>query len=256
MVKMIAVSGKGGVGKTMVSCLLIKSLAELGIENILAIDADPDSNLAESLGERVEKTIGDIREEIFNEKAQVGVSWRDVLEYRIMEAMVETDKFDLIAMGRPEGPGCYCAINHVLREVIDIFAKNYDVVVIDTEAGLEHLSRRTTRNVDVLLIVTDATKKGITTCKRIMELSKKLDINIGKIYGIINRASEDIREIINSANEIGLEIIGIIPEDEYVREYDLHGKPLVELPKDSKAWVSVREIAEKIIGEDKRDEPT
>ncbi len=247
MVKVIAVSGKGGVGKTMVACLLVKSLIDLGVENILAIDADPDSNLAESLGEKVEKTIGDIREELFNESRSPGVSWRDLLEYRIMEAMVESENYDLIVMGRPEGPGCYCAINHVLRQVIDIFSKNYDVVVIDTEAGLEHLSRRTTRNVDILLVVTDATKKGIATCRRIIELSGKLEINIGKIFGIINRVRGDVEEIIKDAQEIGLEIIGIIPEDEYVREYDLYGKPLIELPKDSEALISVRKITEKIM---------
>jgi len=246
MVKIIAVSGKGGVGKTMVACLLIKALSEFGIKNILAIDADPDSNLAESLDENVGKTMGDIREDLFKENRSPGVSWRDLLEYRMMEAMIETDKFDLLAMGRPEGPGCYCAINHVLRQVIDIFSKNYDVVVIDTEAGLEHLSRRKTRNVDILLIVTDPSKKGISTCQRIKELSEKLDINIKKTFIIINRARNDIKEIVNNAQKIH-EIIGIVPEDEHVREYDLYGKPLIELPEDSEALISVRKIAEKIM---------
>ncbi len=253
----IAVSGKGGVGKTLVSSLLIKILAEKTQFDILAIDADPDSNLPEALGMEVKTTIGDIREKLgeIREELSPGQSWRSALEYEAMKALVEGDRFDLIAMGRPEGPGCYCAVNHVLREIIDTFAKNYDVVVIDTEAGLEHLSRRTTQDVDIMLIVTDCSKRGINTAKRIKELSEELDIKFKEVYIVINRAKEGLVEKIKEyAKSIGLEVIGIIPEDEIVAQYDLEGKPLIELPKDSKALKAVEEIYKKLDLEKKIEE--
>ncbi len=245
----IAVSGKGGTGKTVVASLLVRSLAERDAYDILAIDSDPDSNLPEALGVTVERTIGDIREDLLEKRDSLppGVSWRSQLEYEAMRAIVETDRFDLISMGRPEGPGCYCAANHVLREIIDTLAKNYDYVVIDTEAGLEHLSRRTTQNVDVMLVVTDTSKRGITTAARIKELTQELDIKFEEMYVVINRATEETKEKLEEyAREIGLEVIGVVPEDENVRRFDHEGRPLIELPADSPAFRAVREIAEKI----------
>jgi len=245
----IAVSGKGGTGKTVVASLLVRSLAERDAYDILAIDSDPDSNLPEALGVTVERTIGDIREDLLEKRDSLppGVSWRSQLEYEAMRAIVETDRFDLISMGRPEGPGCYCAANHVLREIIDTLAKNYDYVVIDTEAGLEHLSRRTTQNVDVMLVVTDTSKRGITTAARIKELTQELDIKFEEMYVVINRATEETKEKLEEyAREIGLEVIGVVPEDENVRRFDHEGRPLIELPDDTPAFRAVREIAEKI----------
>jgi CO dehydrogenase maturation factor len=246
----IAVSGKGGTGKTVIASLLVRCLAEHNAYDILAIDSDPDSNLPEALGVDVERTIGDIREELLEKRDSLppGVSWRSQLEYEAMRAIVETRAFDLLSMGRPEGPGCYCAANHVLREIIDTFAKNYDYVVIDTEAGLEHLSRRTTQNVDVMLVVTDTSKRGITTAARIKELAEELKIKFKHIYVVINRATEETKQKLEEyAREIGLKVIGVVPEDENVRHYDHEGKPLVELPPDTPALKAVREIAEKIV---------
>ncbi len=245
----IAVSGKGGTGKTMVSALLIRAMAEKGKYDILAIDSDPDSNLPDALGVEVEKNIGDIREELLGErdKLPVGTSWQQKLEYEAMRALVETDEFDLLSMGRPEGAGCYCAANNVLREIIDTIAKNYDIVIIDTEAGLEHLSRRTTQNVDIMLIVTDTSKRGVTTAARIKELAGELKIKFSRLNVIINRVTPEIEDKIkNYVNEIGLEVAGIVPEDELIRGFDVEGKPLTELPEESKAYRAIKGIANRL----------
>lgn len=240
MGKVIAVSGKGGVGKTLTSSLIIKWLTENNVKGILAIDADPDSNLAESLGVEFNKTLGDIREELMEKKLPPGVDKRKYLEGRVFEITEEADKFDLLVMGRPEGQGCYCALNHILRSVIDSATEAYEYVIIDTEAGLEHLSRRTTENVDVLLVVTDTSQKGFKTADRIRELVGELDIKVEKIFLIINRFRGEDEEIIHrEAESTGLEVILEIPEDHLVEEYDLKGTPMINLPDDSKAYKAV-----------------
>jgi len=246
----IAVSGKGGTGKTLVSSLLIKSLTGSN-KDILAIDADPDSNLPEALGIEAERTVGDVREELKKDTAAgnipQGANKWDILDYKIMESVIETPDFDLLVMGRPEGSGCYCAVNNILRKIIETISSNYDIIVIDTEAGLEHLSRRTTQNVDIMLVVTDPSKRGILTAKRIEELSNELDISFKKIFLILNRVKpENEEELINKVNEIGLEIAGIIYEDETVADYDMEGNPLINLPDDSRAVTAAQKIIENI----------
>lgn len=247
----IAVSGKGGTGKTLVSSLLIKSLTGRD-EDILAIDADPDSNLPEALGIEVEKTVGDVREELKKDTAEGNIptdanKW-DILDYKIMESIVETPEFDLLVMGRPEGSGCYCAVNTMLRKLIETVSKNYDYIIIDTEAGMEHLSRRTTQNVDVMLVVTDPSKRGILTAKRIDELSNELDISFKEIYLILNRVKpENEQEILDKVKEIGLEIAGTIYEDKLIESFDMEGKPLINLPNDSQAVNSTLKLIERII---------
>ncbi|MBZ2164681.1 MULTISPECIES: AAA family ATPase [Methanobacterium] len=247
----IAVSGKGGTGKTLLSSLLIKALSEKN-KDILAIDADPDSNLPEALGVEVIKTVGDVREELKVDTAKGNIpkdmnKW-DILDYKIMESVVETPKFDLLVMGRPEGSGCYCAVNNMLRKIIETLSANYDYIVIDTEAGLEHLSRRTTQNVDTMLVVTDKSKRGILTAQRIGELSNELDINFKKMFLVVNRITPDNKDmIIKKAKETGIEIIGTIYEDEEVAEYDIEGTPLVNLPDDSNSVVTVSKIVSRIL---------
>ena len=244
----IAVSGKGGTGKTLVSSLLIKSLIDKDLD-ILAIDADPDSNLPEALGIEVDRTVGDIREELKKDTAEGKIppevnKW-DILDYKIMESIIETPEFDLLVMGRPEGSGCYCAVNNILRKIIERLSSNYDIIVIDTEAGLEHLSRRTTQNVDLMLVVTDPSKRGILTAQRIEELSEDLEITFKKQYLILNRVktgNED--ELLEEVNKIGLEIVGIIHEDELIESYDREGTPLINLPDDSQAFTSILKITE------------
>jgi CO dehydrogenase maturation factor len=245
----IAVSGKGGTGKTLVSALLIKILTEGNSGGILAIDADPDSNLPEALGVEVEKTIGDIREGLLKSRDEVppGMSWRGMLEYNTMDAMVEKEKFDLLVMGRPEGQGCYCAVNDVLRKIIDTFAKNYRFVVIDAEAGLEHLSRRTTQDVELMLVVTDPSKKGMATAKRIKELSAKLNIKFKDLFILVNRATPEIKDkALEYARDVGLKVIGVIPEDKVVLKYDFEGKAIIDLPANSKALKAMHKIVERL----------
>lgn len=242
----IAVSGKGGTGKTLISSLLIRSLKGSG-RDILAIDADPDSNLPEALGIEVERTVGDVREDLKKDTAAgnipQGANKWDILDYKIMESVIETPEFDLLVMGRPEGSGCYCAVNSMLRKIIGTLSSNYDIIVIDTEAGLEHLSRRTTQNVDIMLVVTDTSKRGILTAQRIRELSKELDISFNESYLIVNRVKPGKEEeILKKVSETGLNVIGTVYEDEIVSEYDLEGKPLINLPDDSSAGTAISKI--------------
>lgn len=243
----IAVSGKGGVGKTMLASLLVKVFSDENT-NLLAVDADPDSNLPETLGVTVEKTIGDLREQILESRDRSpGSTLHDVLEYHVMDAIEETDRFDLLEMGRPEGSGCYCAVNHLLRAIIDKWSKGYATVIIDTEAGLEHLSRRTTQDVDIMIVVTDTSKRGIETAKRIKTLANDLDISFKKLYVVINRADTKMADSIKKElKNSGLDVIGSIPNDKNVLEFDHLGRPLTELPENSPALKEVAVIKQRL----------
>ena len=244
----IAITGKGGTGKTTFAALLIKYLSAPPSCTILAVDADPNSNLNERLGLSVERTIGNLREDLLKESLPAGVPKNELIEYQIRLALVEGDAFDLIVMGRPEGPGCYCYVNSVLRDVIDRLSNNYDYVVIDNEAGMEHLSRRTTRDVDVLFIMSDATKLGIITASRIKKLSEDLDITIGKAYLVLNELRDDIpNSIKDQIAQEGLDLVGVIPTDNLIENYAVQGRSLLELPGDSAAFKAVMEIAKQSI---------
>jgi len=245
----VAVSGKGGTGKTTVSTLLIRTLVEKGKKPVLAVDADPNSNLNESLGLPLKRTVGDIRENLLERQSSLPPeeSKENYLNYMVQSSLTESDEFDLLAMGRPEGPGCYCYVNNVLRKIVDSIASNYPYVVMDTEAGLEHLSRRTTRDLDVLMITTDPTTRGIATAKRIAELVKELDTKVGRIYTIANRVPESLNERVRrDLQNVGLECLAIIPEDELVQEFEVEGKPVYTLPRVSKAFRSVVEIVDRL----------
>ena len=221
MTTTIAVAGKGGTGKTTLAGLLIRRLAEAQAGPILAIDADPASNLNTVLDLPLEKTVGDVREET-SEKARAN----------LLEAGIA--KNDLLAMGRPEGPGCYCAANNMLRLIIDKIADSYPWVVIDNEAGLEHLSRRTTRDVDVLFIVSDATVRGITTAGRVAALLGELHTKVGRHYLIVNRAAQGLTPELEAViAEHGLNLLAVLPDDPAVAEFDAAGKALIGLPADS-----------------------
>ncbi|MEM2897617.1 MAG: AAA family ATPase [Candidatus Bathyarchaeia archaeon] len=246
----IAVSGKGGTGKTTVAALLIKIIWEKFKSPILAIDADPNSNLNEMLGVKVNKTVGDIRESLLREKDRLspGYSKEDYLNFLIQSSITESEEFDLLVMGRPEGPGCYCYVNHLLRKIIDSISKNYSYVVLDAEAGLEHFSRRTTNDVNVLIVTTDPTVRGIATAKRINELTKELGTKIGKVYVVANRVPKELeKDVEESIKAEGLELIGTIPEDPEITKLDFMGKPIKFLPDSSLAYVSISKILEKIL---------
>ncbi|RZN37222.1 MAG: ATP-binding protein [Methanophagales archaeon ANME-1-THS] len=248
----IAVAGKGGTGKTIITSLVLKLLTEQGRGRVLAIDADPATSLPSALGVRIQKTIGDVREEIaspsqvfFSETMPTDM----LIEYTLDEILVHTPRFSLLAMGRSEGPGCYCLINDMLRHFIDKLSARFSTVLIDCEAGLEHLSRRTTRDVDTLLVVSDPTKRGIETARAIKILAEKLQINVRQIYLVVNKVTED-EDVQNALPGLiadsGLTLIGVVPEDEQIRAYDLVGKPIIELPDDSKAVIAVKEIFGKL----------
>lgn len=261
MTTTIALAGKGGVGKTTVAAMVVKWLAQNQPGSILAIDADPSSNLNMVLGLDLEWTVGDIREDMLEQvKSSLttggaamgtlpgGVNKRDYLEYHIQSAMAEGSRFDLIAMGRGEGQGCYCAVNHNLREVIDGISKHYAYVVIDNEAGMEHLSRRTTRDVQHLLIVSDPTQRGLVAAQRIADMRRELDIRIENAYLILNRVSGEMHPDLKIAvDKMDMPLLGIIPADDELTSYEFTGKPLVDLPDNSPIYQSVSAMMEKIL---------
>jgi CO dehydrogenase maturation factor len=250
----IAVSGKGGTGKTLVSSILVKLLSKTG-KDLLVIDADPDSNMPETLGVDVLKTVGDVREDLKKDigdgNIPTGMNKWDILDYKIMESIIETPDFDLLIMGRPEGSGCYCAVNNMLRKIIENVSSNYDFIVIDTEAGLEHLSRRTTQSVDTMLVVSDSSRRGLQTASRVGKLAKDLEISFKNLYLILNRVKSDNKEeLIEQARDTGIELAGIIYDDKTIAEFDLEGRPLIELSDDSKPVSDVKKILNKILEND------
>jgi CO dehydrogenase maturation factor len=244
----IVVSGKGGTGKTNIAALLVRILSANKL--VLAIDADPDTNLADALGTPVTKTVGDIREGFLDEKNVLApeVDKPSHIEAKVMATIEEGDNFDIIAMGRPEGPGCYCYANNILRAVIEKLEGNYETIVIDTEAGLEHLSRRTVRDIDILLVVSDVSKRGLETADRIKTLAAELNIKVKQITVIANkvRNEKDQKKLENMAEELNLELVGFVPFDEELSALVLDGTPLTELKDDSNSFKAVKEIAERL----------
>jgi CO dehydrogenase maturation factor len=257
----IALAGKGGVGKTTLAGMVIKYLIQNQDGPVLAIDADPSSNLNMVLGLELDWTVGDIREDMLAQVKESlvaggaamgampgGVTKRDYLDYQIRSSLSEGDRFDLIAMGRSEGPGCYCAVNHNLREVVDAISKNYAYVVIDNEAGMEHLSRRTTRDVQDLLIVTDPSMRGLVAAERIAGFRKDLEINIENAYLVLNRMNGAVPASLQERiAAMDIPLLGIIPSNSELTELEFSGRPLVELGDDSPVYRSVVEMMAKIL---------
>jgi len=243
----IAVAGKGGTGKTTISGLLVRYLVWNDLGKVLAIDADPSSNLHLVLGLPLSQTVGDLREEA-REGVQPGMSRQDWLSYSVRMAVEEGDDFDLLAMGRPEGQGCYCAANHMLRTIIDGINKGYDYVIMDNEAGMEHLSRRTTRDVDHLLLVSDASLRGMVAAEAMMALSKELEINVRNTYLVVNRVIGSLSPALQAKTlEIGVPLLATVPYDELLVEFDGSGRPLAELPAGAPVSRAVAGIAETLL---------
>jgi CO dehydrogenase maturation factor len=249
MTKTIAIAGKGGTGKTIVAALLIKLLSQKG----LVLAADPSTNLNQALGLPLDdsKTVGRIREKMTEDVSKgrfsPSISKPEYLFSKIVESLAESKGFDLLAMGRPEGPGCYCASNEFLRASLDKLVKDYkyNYIVMDCEAGMEHISRQTTRDVDVLLIMSDPTIRGITAAARMKELIGELRTTVGKLGLIVNRVKGELSpEIKKAIDESGLRVIALIPEDPNVAGLEMKGRPVTELPQESPLKLKVREIAE------------
>ena len=260
MTTTIALAGKGGVGKTTISGMVIKYLVQTQPGAILAIDADPSSNLNMVLGLDLDWTVGDIREDLLSQVKETltaggaamgtlsgGVSKREFLEYQVRSSVSEGDRFDLVAMGRSEGPGCYCAVNHNLREVVDSISKNYRYVVIDNEAGMEHLSRRTTRDVQHLLVVSDPTQRGLVAAERIASFRKQMDIHIEHTWLILNRLQGDMPAPLKARiAEMGIPLLGVIPADTELNDFEFSGRPLVELGDESPVYKAIAAMMQQI----------
>ncbi len=244
----IAVAGKGGTGKTLVSALLVHFISEKN-DRVLAVDADPDSNLPDALGvaEEIRKTLGDVRELFQVSRDDMGTMNKEQwLEGKIYgEVICECSRYDLLVMGRPEGEGCYCFANSLLRGVLRKLLRHYDYIVIDSEAGLEHFSRKTIDSADYIVVVTDMSKKGLSTARRIKELLGELKIDVKDVFLIANRitsdeAAEKIREF---ASEEGMKLLAILPNDERVAELDLKGEPVTKLGGGSEVYRRMQEVA-------------
>lgn len=256
----IALAGKGGVGKTTIAGMVIKYIVKNKGGPVLAIDADPSSNLNMVLGLELESTIGDIREDMLMQVQSAaavggaamgslpgGIAKRDYLDLMIRSSVSEGENVDLIAMGRSEGPGCYCAVNHNLREVVDSISKNYRYVVIDNEAGMEHLSRRTTRDVQHLIIVSDPTLRGLVAAGRIAAIRNELDIRIENAYLIINRLIGPMPAVLESEiKKMEIPLLGSIPSDQQLSEFELTGEPIVDMGDNSLMYQAVAEMIAKI----------
>ncbi|OFW60666.1 MAG: hypothetical protein A2133_05860 [Actinobacteria bacterium RBG_16_64_13] len=254
MTETLAVVGKGGTGKTTFSALTVKYLREAGRTPILAIDADPSSNLNMALGMELGETVGQIREDTRDQVTggtfQPGISKPDWFQYQVMQCVVEGEDVDLLAMGRPEGPGCYCAANHMLREAIDRLGNNYKSVVIDNEAGMEHISRQTTRDVDWLFIISDPSQRGLSAAEHIVRLVGSLGTRIGRTGLIINRVVGELpEEIRERAGALGVPLLGILPQDPAVGRYDAEGRPLVDLDESSDIYPAVKAVLQKCLQE-------
>lgn len=248
----IAISGKGGTGKTTISALITKNLIEKGKTPILVIDADPNSNLYYILGVEKGESIGNVREDLLREaksgRIPAGISKETVFELKFQSSILESKGFDLLTMGRPEGPGCYCYANLLLRRNIDELSKNYKFVIMDNEAGMEHLSRRTTQDIDDLLIISDSKPMGIITAGRIRDLVDELELRVGNIYLIINGSNPELNEnLIELIKEKNLNLLGIIPEDENLIEYSLNEKSILDLPTNSLSFLAINAIMEKLL---------
>ena len=254
MAHVIAVAGKGGVGKTTLCGMLVQYLCEQGKGPVLAVDADANSNLNEVLGVKVDTTLGDVREEI--ERAEMskenpipaGVSKADYAEMRFEDALIEDDDFDLLVMGRTQGKGCYCFVNGLLQSQLAKYQNNYPYFVVDNEAGMEHISRGVLPTMQTAILVSDCSRRGVQAVGRIARLIEECDMHPKTVGLIINRApkgelNDGIREEIENQK---LNLLGVVPQDDTVYQYDCEGRPTASLPEDNPVKMALRAIVDKL----------
>ena len=258
MKKIISFSGKGGVGKSTLLVLMLKYLLEKNKNlDILVIDADPDANIGDIIGKEIhfKETVGGkmavLKNKIQKRQIPLGVSKDQIIESEVFEALIEMDDFDILEMGRGEGEGCYCSVNNILKRIIDILSKNYDVVLIDAPAGLEYFARKTGRNVTDLVIVSDPSKMGIHTMKRILEVTKEVNLLFENIWILGNRFPENVKDILEkevaSVNERNVNLLGFISNSDEISKMNLVGENLLQLPNESKAYKIAKELFTTII---------
>ncbi len=258
MKKIISFSGKGGVGKSTLLVLMLKYILErFNNLNVLVIDADPDANIGDIIGKEIHfnETVGgkmaEFKNKIQKRLIPLDVSKDQIVESEVFEALIELDNFDILEMGRAEGEGCYCSINNYLKRIIDILSKNYDIVLIDAPAGLEYFSRKTGRKVTDLIIVSDPSKMGIHTMKRIIELTKEVELEFENIWILGNRFSDNLKEIleneVDSIDENNIQFLGILPNDEEISKINLVGENLLELSNQSKTYQSAQQLFAQIL---------
>ena len=250
----IAVAGKGGVGKTTLCGLLIQYLCESGKKPVLAVDADADSNLNEVLGVEVEVTLGELREEI--ERAGVdsryqipaGMTKQAYLEMRLADAVAEENDYDLMVMGRTQGQGCYCFVNGLVQTQIQKLQSHYPYVVVDNEAGMEHISRGLIPSMETAILVSDCSRRGVQAAGRIAALMGELNFKPRTVGLIVNRAPEGVLDegTVEEINKQGLNLLGVVPHDSNVYQYDCDGKPIIQLPKESPVRKALHDIVQKL----------
>lgn len=245
MSKVIAFAGKGGVGKTTVATLVVRHMGAVGKGPVLAVDADPNSNLGETMGLEVPATIGDIRENYMKDPQGVpsGMDKVNYLETLVEQALIEKPSFDLLVMGRQEGQGCYCMVNNILNNFTDKLSSHYAYMVVDNEAGMEHLSRRTSGKVDMLFLVTDYSLRGLRAVRRINSMLESLKLDVKNLAIVVTRGPEELSEpFLKEVDEIGLPIGGVIPHDPALLEFDMETRSLLELPGDSPSVLAVDKL--------------
>ena len=254
MAHVIAIAGKGGVGKTTLTGLIIQYLGKKGKGPILAVDADANSNLNEVLGVEVESTLGDVREEVARAEMSktnpipAGMSKADYMEFKFDDALIESDDYDLLVMGRTQGKGCYCFVNGLLQAQLQRLQKNYPYIIVDNEAGMEHISRGVLPSMEAAVLISDCSRRGVQAVGRIAELIKECDMHPKKIGLIINRAPGGVLNA-GTKEEIekqGLTLLGVVPQDENVYDFDCQGSPIVDLPEDSPVRKAIEEIIDRM----------
>lgn len=250
----IAFSGKGGVGKTTLCGLFIQYLCETGRRPVLAVDADANANLNEVLGVEVGVTLGELREEIERAgsdpryKIPAGITKADYLESRLADALTEEDDYDLMVMGRSQGQGCYCFVNGIVQTQIQRLQSNYPYIVVDNEAGMEHISRGILPAMEIAVLVSDCSRRGVQAAGRIARLMQELNFHPKKVGLIVNRAPQGRLDqgTLDEIKKQGLKLLGVVPHDEMVYQFDCEGKPTVQLPKNSPVRTALEEIIKKL----------
>jgi len=247
MTKIVAVAGKGGTGKTTFAALTLRYLTEKGAGALLAVDADPNANLHEALGVTVSTVVADILDDCKDgTRIPPGMSKDLFIEYRLQQSLVEGERIDLLVMGGPQGPGCYCYPNDLLRRYLERLAANYDFLVVDAEAGLEHLSRQTIPRADFLFVMSDATVRGVRSAGRIRALVQHLKTPIERMGLVITRAADGLEPLQAEIAATGLELLGVIPWDEEIERRDLEGQPLLTLPVEAPSVRAASAILERV----------